>query len=162
VIISLARGFNVDLFSFLFGSIATVTREEIYFVILLGGVILVLTVLFYKELFLISFDEEIAQASGLKTRRFNLILLILSALTVSLSMRIVGVLLIGALMVIPVVTAMQFNRSFRQTLFLSILISLFCVISGLFLSYYLDLASGGTIVLVALFIFILGLFLNKK
>jgi zinc transport system permease protein len=77
-------------------------------------------------------------------------------------MRIVGVLLIGALMVIPVITAMQFNRSFRQTLFLSVFISLLSVIAGLLFSYYFDLASGGTIVLTALAIFLISLFINRK
>jgi len=77
-------------------------------------------------------------------------------------MRIVGVLLIGALMVIPVITAMQFNRSFKKTLLLSVFISLLSVIGGLFFSYYFDLASGGTIVLTALTIFLASLFVNRK
>jgi zinc transport system permease protein len=76
-------------------------------------------------------------------------------------MRIVGILLIGALMVIPVITAMQFSRSFKQTLIYSVLISLVSVITGLFVSYYFDLASGGTIVLVSLIIFLAGMFLKR-
>lgn len=162
VIISIARGFNVNLFSFLFGSITTVTPGDLYFVLILGGVILILILTCYKELFFVSFDEELAEVNGINAKRFNLILVVLAAVTVSLSMRIVGVLLIGALMVIPVITAMQLSRSFRQTLFLSIIISLVSVISGLFLSYYFDLASGGTIVLFALAIFLGSLFFSKK
>ncbi len=158
VLISLNRGFNIDLFSFLFGSIATIAPLDLYFIAILGTIVVILIILTYKELFLISFDEEVAKVSGVKTVRFNLVLLVLAAVTVSLSMRIVGILLIGALMVIPVLTAMQFSRSFRQTLFFSVLISLFCVISGLFASYYIDLASGGTIVLISLIIFIMSIF----
>lgn len=157
VIISLARGFNVDLFSFLFGSIITVASADLYYILIFGALILAAVILFYKELFLVSFDEELARVNGLHAVRFNLLLLVAAALTVSLSMRIVGVLLIGALMVIPVLTAMLFSRSFKHTLFLSIAISLAAVIAGLFLSYYLDLASGGTIVLVSLSFFIAGL-----
>jgi len=162
VIIGLAKGFNVNLFGYLFGSITTVSAGDLYLVAILGAVILFITSACYKEFFFISFDEELAEVSGVNTRALNLTLLIMAAVTVSLSMRIVGVLLIGALMVIPVITAMQFNRSFRQTLFLSVFISLLSVIAGLFLSYYLDLASGGTIVLTALTIFLISLFISRK
>jgi zinc transport system permease protein len=162
VIIGLANGFNVNLFGYLFGSITTVSAGDLYLVAILGVVILLLISACYKEFFFISFDEELAEVSGVNTRGLNLILLIMAAVTVSLSMRIVGVLLIGALMVIPVITAMQFNRSFRQTLFLSVFISLLSVIAGLLFSYYFDLASGGTIVLTALIIFLISLFINRK
>jgi zinc transport system permease protein len=162
VIISLAGGFNVGLFSFLFGSIATVAPVDLYFIAGLGALVLLLVLSFYKELFFVSFDEELARVNGINSRAFNLVLIVLAAVTVSLSMRIVGVLLIGALMVVPVITAMQLGRSFRQTLFISVGISLASVVSGLFLSYYLNLASGGTIVLVALAFFILGLLFGRK
>jgi zinc transport system permease protein len=162
VIISLAGGFNVGLFGFLFGSIATVTPVDLYFVAGLGVLVVLLVLSFYKELFFVSFDEELARVSGINARAFNIVLIMLAAVTVSLSMRIVGVLLIGALMVVPVITAMQLSRGFRQTLIISVGISLTSVISGLFLSYYLDLASGGTIVLVALGFFILSLLFGRK
>jgi zinc transport system permease protein len=161
VIISLARGFNVGLFSFLFGSIATVTTGDLYFIGILGVLVLIMVISFYKELFLVSSDEELAMVSGVNARVFNMILMILAAVTVSFSMRIVGILLIGALMVIPVITAMQFSRSFKQTLIYSVLISLVSVITGLFVSYYFDLASGGTIVLISLVIFLAGMFLKR-
>jgi zinc transport system permease protein len=152
VIISIARGFNVGLFSFLFGfgSITTIAPSDLYFVGILGALVLLLVIICYKELFIVSFDEELAQVNGIKAKSFNMFLVILAAVTVSLSMRVVGILLIGALMVIPVITAMQFSRSFKQTLIVSVVISLCSVVAGLFLSYYFDLASGGTIVLVAM------------
>jgi zinc transport system permease protein len=161
VIISLARGFNVGLFSFLFGSIATVSTGDLYFIGILGVLVLIMVISFYKELFFVSSDEELAIVSGVNARVFNMILMILAAVTVSFSMRIVGILLIGALMVIPVITAMQFSRSFKQTLIYSVLISLVSVITGLFVSYYFDLASGGTIVLISLIIFLAGMFLKR-
>lgn len=162
VIISIARGFNVGLFSFLFGSITTIAPGDLYFVGILGTLVLLLVIICYKELFIVSFDEELAQVNGIKAKSFNMILVILAAVTVSLSMRVVGILLIGALMVIPVITAMQFSRSFKQTLIVSVIISLCAVLIGLFLSYYFDLASGGTIVLVAMMLFLVSLFFPKK
>ncbi|MEN8262593.1 MAG: metal ABC transporter permease [Nitrospirota bacterium] len=161
VIISLARGFNIGLFSFLFGSIATVSQGDLYFIGTLGIFVIIMVISFYKELFFVSSDEELAIVSGVNAKVFNLILMILAAVTISLSMRIVGILLIGALMVIPVITAMQFSRSFKQTLLYSVLISIVSVITGLFLSYYFDLASGGTIVLVSMVIFLTGMFLKR-
>jgi zinc transport system permease protein len=161
VVISLARGFNVGLFGFLFGSITTVSPADLFSIGGIGAVVFLLVVLFYKELFFVSFDEELARVGGVNASRFNLMLVTLAAVTVALSMRIVGILLIGALMVIPVITAMQFSRSFRQTLLFSVAVSLVSVITGLFVSYYLDLASGGTIVLVALVIFLGSLFVRK-
>ena len=162
VLLSLARGFNVGLFSFLFGSITTVSPGDLYFIGVLGILVILMTAIFYKELFFVSSDEELARVSGINAGAFNLALMILAAVTIALSMRIVGILLIGALMVIPVITAMQFSKSFRQALLFSVAISLVSVIAGLFLSYYFDLASGGTIVLVSLVFFIAGLVFKNK
>jgi zinc transport system permease protein len=154
VIISMAKGFNVDLLSYLFGSISTIGGIDLFLLATLFVLVLVSVALFYKEFFLVSFDEEFAEASGVKARALNLFIVILA-------MRIVGILLIGALMVIPVVTARQFELSFRNTILVSIAFSLVSVISGLFLSYYFDLASGGTIVLVSLAIFLASLAVNR-
>lgn len=162
VILSLAKGFNANLFSYLFGSISTVSPSDVLIIFTLAVVVFVSIVLFYKELFSVSFDEEIAQVSGLPVRQINLVMVTLAAVTVALSIRIVGVLLIGALMVIPVVAAMQYGKGFRATLFLSVGTSLFSVIAGLFSSYYLNIASGGTIVLVALAVFLVSLAFTKK
>lgn len=162
VLISLAHGLNVNLFSFLFGSIATVTHGDVYLILGVGIVIFLAVFLLYKELFFISFNEELAEANGLNTKVFNNVLIILAAITVSVSIRIIGVLLIGALMVVPVVSAMQYGFSFLKTLYLAMVFSLVSVIMGLFLSYYLNLASGGTIVVLALALFGLSLLVNMQ
>ena len=162
VLMSIANGLNVDLLSYLFGSITTVTNLDLYFIVGLGLIVVSTVVLLYKELFLVAFDEEIAQANGLPVRFFNNIIIILAAVTVALSMRIVGALLIGALMVIPVVTAVQARRGFLHTIILSIIIASLSVFLGLFTSYYLDLASGGTIVVHALAFFIISLMFSKR
>ncbi|MEO5361546.1 MAG: metal ABC transporter permease [Nitrospirota bacterium] len=154
VLLSMAGGFNAGLFAYLFGSISTVTERDLYLIAALGMLILAAIFLLYKELFFVSFDESLAKANGLRAEAFNLVIVILAAVAIVLAMPIVGALLIGALMVVPVVTAMQFAVSFKQTLFISIVISLISVLCGLVLSYYLDIASGGTIVITALGIFV--------
>lgn len=154
VLISIAQGFNTNLFSYLFGSVTTVQPNELWLIGGLGIVVLVTVLGLYRQFFAVSYDEDVAQAAGMPARTLNLLMIILAAVTVALSMRVVGVLLIGALMVIPVVTAMLFGRSFRGTIILSIVFALIAVVVGLIAAFYLDLASGGTIVLVALVIFL--------
>lgn len=162
VLISLAKGFSVDLFNYLFGSITTVKQVDVYIIGGLGVLVLLAIVLFYKELIFITFDEESAQVSGIPTQFINILLIILAALTVSLAIPIVGVLLISALIVIPVVTALQYKLGFLQTIFLAQAISLFSVISGIIASFYLNLSTGGTIVLITLLIFIITLIAKKR
>ncbi|EKD53075.1 MAG: hypothetical protein ACD_61C00163G0001 [uncultured bacterium] len=162
VLISLAHGFNVGLLNYLFGSIVTVKQADLFIIGGLGAVVAGVLYLFYKELVYISFDEESARVSGIPTRMINTLLIILAALTVSLSIPIVGVLLISALMVIPVVTALQFRRSFVKTIIIAELVSLFSVVAGIFSSFYLNLSSGGTIVLIALGVFVVSLGFRKK
>lgn len=153
VLISFANGFNAGLFSYLFGSITTVQPDEVWLILLLGLVAVVTIVHFYRPLLYSSFDEDSARASGINTKTISLVLMLLTAVTVSLSMRIVGVLLIGALMVIPVTTAMQVSRSFKQGIFLAIALALAAVTAGLVMAYYLNLPAGGVIVLLSLALF---------
>lgn len=157
VLLSLARGFTVSLFSYLFGSITTVTSQDIWVIGGVGALMVIILLLFYKELFFVALDEELAQTHGLQVKWINILLVVMAALTVSLSIRIVGVLLIGALMVIPVITALQYGGSFKQTIGLSVVFSVVSVLAGLILSFYLNIASGGTIILVALVAFIFTL-----
>ncbi|MBF0564485.1 MAG: metal ABC transporter permease [Nitrospirae bacterium] len=161
VLISMAKGFNVDLFSFLFGSITTVTDTDLYFIGGLTVVVISVVAVLYRQFFSISFDEEYADSSGISSKTYNMILVVLAAVTISMSIRIVGMLLIGALMVVPVMTAMQLARSFKQTIVMSIGISIVSVMAGLLTSYYFDLASGGTIVLSAIGFFLTATFLKK-
>lgn len=162
IILSLAKGFNANLFSYLFGNISTVTSADLNITIVLAITVFFAVVLMYKELFFVSFDEELARASGLPVKHINLAIVMLAAIAVALSIRIVGVLLIGALMVIPVISAMQYRYGFRSTLLLSVLFSVMSVIAGLFAAYYLNLASGGAIVIVALIIFLASMVVTRK
>ena len=153
VLLSLAHGFNTNLFNYLFGSIVTVTTADVYTIAALGVLVLIALAAFYKELVFISFDEEAARVSGIPVRSINTLLIVLAALTVSLSIPIVGVLLIAALMVIPVVTALQLKKSFARTIIYAEIISLCSVIAGISVSFYFNLSTGGTIVLIMLAVF---------
>jgi zinc transport system permease protein len=162
VLISISHGFSVDLFNYLFGSIVTVKQTDVYIIGILGLLVVGVIVIFYKELVYLTFDEESARVSGIKTNFFNLLLITLAAITVALAIPIVGILLISALIVIPVVTALQFKRNFKKTLLIAEGISLFSVVAGIFTSFYLNLSTGGTIVLITIAIFIFSLLLNKS
>jgi zinc transport system permease protein len=153
VLLSLAHGFNTNLFNYLFGSIVTVTIGDVYTILGLAILVIIVLGLFYKKLLYVTFDEEAAQVSGIPVRKINIILIILSAFTVSLAIPIVGVLLIGALIVIPVISALQLRKSFLQTIIYAEIVSTFSVISGIFASFYFNLSAGGTIVLIMLAIF---------
>ena len=155
VILSLAHGFNANLFNYLFGSIVTVTMSNVYTIAILAVVVIAILLLFYKELVYVTFDEDSAKVGGIPTRLINTILIILAAITVSLSIPIVGVLLIAALIVIPVVSALQLRQGFIKTILYAEIISIFSVVSGVFASFYLNLSTGGTIVLMMLAIFLL-------
>lgn len=161
IIISLVKGFNANLFSYLFGSITTVNDSDLFIIYLFGALSLFTIFLLYKEFFFIAFDEELAKAQGLPVEALNIVLISLAAVVISLSMRIVGILLTGALMIIPVITAMQWTNSFKSTLLAAICFSLIAIIVGLFTAYFANLASGGTIVMVAIFLFS-GSWLLKK
>ena len=161
VILSLGHGFNTNLFNYLFGSIVTVTANDVYIILALAVVVTLVLGAFYKQLVYITFDEEAAKISGIPTRFVNTILIILAALTVSLAIPIIGVLLIAALIVVPVVTALQLRKSFVETIIYAEAVSLFSVISGIIASFYLNVSTGGIIVLIMLAIF-LGVFIAKR
>ncbi|MFH0863719.1 MAG: metal ABC transporter permease [Candidatus Gottesmanbacteria bacterium] len=162
VLIGLANGFNANLFSYLFGSITTVTESDLWLTLGLGILTLSTVIYFYKKLLFASFDEESAKVSGISVGFINTILIVLTAITVSLSMRVVGILLIGALMVIPVITGMQLSKSFIQGIYYSLGFAFLAVIVGLFLSYYLNLPAGGAIVLLSLGLFGLVVFFKRN
>ena len=161
VLIGLSKNAQIDLFSYLFGSITTVSTQDLWIILPLAGIVAAFIGLFYKELAYLAFDDESARVSGVPTIFLNQVLVILAAVTVVLSLRIVGGLLIGALMVIPVAAAMQNSRSFRQTILYAASFGLLSVIAGLFASFYLNIAAGGTIVLISLLLFVVSVAWNK-
>ncbi len=149
VLVSSAGALNVNLFQYLFGSILTVTQGDLAIVAVLGAVALGAMGLAYRALAGVTLDEEGARVQGLPVDRLNVLVAVLAATTVAVSMRIVGVLLVAALMVLPVIAAGRIARSMLQTLGLAVVTGLGSVLGGLTISYYGDLPPGGTIVLVA-------------
>jgi zinc transport system permease protein len=152
-LLSIAHGFSVNLFNYLFGSIVTVSQTDLYIISGIGCIVLVGVYVAYKELLYVSFDEEAAQVAGIPTRFINVLLIMLAGLTVSISIPIVGALLIAALVVIPVLTALQFKQSFKKTILIAEALSVFSVVTGIFASFYLNLSAGGTIVLILVALF---------
>jgi zinc transport system permease protein len=162
VLLSLARGFNANLLNFLFGSIVTVTTTDLYVILALAVVVILALAMFFKELVYVTFDEDAAKVSGIPTRLVNTVLIVLSALAVSLSIPIVGVLLISALIVIPAVTALQLRQSFFWTIVWAEAVSLFSVVAGILASVALGLSTGGTIVLIMLAVFVVVMAMRRR
>ncbi len=158
VLIGLHPGGGVNVANYLFGSILTVSSSDVIQIAIIGLITLAITAFFWSSFFSISLDEDVAQGTGLRVRFFNRMLAVLGAATIAISINVVGVLLIGALMVIPVLAAMQLRMGFRQTWMCSVLISVMSVFFGLILSFLLNTASGATIVLCSIVFFLLAMF----
>ena len=157
ILLALAKGINADLFGYLFGSITALTSSDVFFILALGAGTLVVLWFFWKELFLLALDEQLAKTSGVPVAMLHFLLAFVTALVVVASLRIVGALLVSALMIIPVAAALQARRGFLQTLLLSFIIALAAVFGGLTLSYVLNIPSGATIVLSLLLFFFISL-----
>ncbi|NMA62991.1 MAG: metal ABC transporter permease [Syntrophomonadaceae bacterium] len=160
ILISLGQGNTATIFSFLFGSIIAVSPTDLAIIAIIGAVVVLATGLLYQQLFYISFDEESAHLAGIPTATINLIFVVLVAMTVAVSMRIVGVLLVSSLMTIPVAASLQIARSFKSAVWVSLFMAQVSVIVGLVSAFYLDLAPGGTIILTSLAL--LGLTIGAK
>ena len=162
IIVSLGGEFNSSLFSYLFGSILSVSDEDIISIFIFGMLALALLLVFSREFYFIAYDEEVAQTSGIHVKLLNYLLVTLVAIIIALSIRVIGTLLIGALMVIPTVAALQFRVGFFRTSLLSLFFAVVSVVAGMTFSFYFSLPSGATIVLCVLCIFILSLIFNRK
>jgi len=149
VLISLADGMNGDLFGYLFGSLIAVSRADVTVVLLVGLAVVAMVVLLYKELFYLAFDEEGAMVSGIPKASLHILFVLVVALVIPVAMNIVGILLVSALITLPVAAALQVARSFKQVFAYAVCFSELAVVGGLVLSYVLDLATGGAIVLLA-------------
>jgi zinc transport system permease protein len=162
IIVSLGGAFNNSLFSYLFGSVLSVTTEDLWTILIFGSLSLGVLLIFSKELYFITYDEEVAQVSGIKVKALNFLLVSVVAIIIALSIRVVGSLLIGALMVIPTVSALQYRVGFVKTVLTSVFFALLSVVAGMTFSFYFSLPSGATIVLCILTIFVISLIANKK
>ena len=157
VFLSLADGFNNDLFQYLFGSIIAVSQGDVWLISVVALVVVLLLFFFYKELFFMSFDEEQAKISSIPVRSVNLLFSVMAALVIASSMRILGILLVSSLSILPVAAAMQVAKSFKQPFLYAVLFGDISVIAGLITAFYLDVAPGGMIAIFALILLLLVL-----
>lgn len=150
---SVAGGYNVDLFSYLFGNILSISSTELVISAVLFAIVMLLVGFLYNDLFAITFDEDLAKTSGIKTGAINAALVLLTALTVVLAMNVVGIMLISALLILPAVSALQVARGFMATLITAAGFAVFSVVSGIFGSFVLNLPTGATVVIINVFLF---------
>ena len=154
--IGLMQGYNVDLFGYLFGSILAVTEQDLWITLGLGMGVLIVVGLFFKELVFVTFDPEMAEVTGVPAGKVYFLLISLIALTVVLSIKVVGIVLVSALIVTPAAAAYQLTEDFQWMMVLAVLIGVGSAVGGLLLSYPLNTASGATIVLLATSIFFIA------
>jgi zinc transport system permease protein len=147
ILVSLSNGYNVDLFSYLFGNILTVTQTELILSFIVFLTVITTVIIFYNDLFAITFDEELARTMGVKTNRINVILFLLTAVAAVLAMKVAGIMLVSAMLILPPLTALQLSVSFRMTIIASACFSVLSVVCGIILAFLLNLPAGGTIVI---------------
>ncbi len=152
--ITLKKGMTTDVCNYMFGSILAMSTTDVRLSLVLGAVVLILFIFFYHRLFAVTFDETFARATGLNAGLYNLLLSMLTAVTVVLGMRLMGAMLISSLIIFPALTAMRVCRRFRSVVIVSAILSIFCFAVGMGLSYAFSLATGASIVAVNLIVFL--------
>lgn len=161
LVTSLISGLNADVYSYMFGSILAMSAEDVYLSLALAAVVLLLFVVFYNRIFAITFDESFARATGTRVSRYNLLIALLTALTIVIGMRIMGTMLISGLIIFPALTAMRVCRSFRGVVLFSAVISVFSFLAGMVLSYAMRTPAGASIVAVNALLFCLFALIGK-
>lgn len=162
LLIGLSNGFNANLFAYLFGSIVTVRQQDVLLIAAICIPVACTILLFFKELVYLSFDEDAARVSGIPTKKLNTLLIILASIVIALSIPVIGILLVSALLIFPIITAILLNKSFISTLIWAEIISLASVFAGIIISFYANLPSGATIVLLMFALFLCVFFLTAK
>jgi zinc transport system permease protein len=156
LLIDLTPGYNVDLMSYLFGSILAVPKSDIYFMIPLDGVILLVTVVFYREFLAMSYDEEFAFVVGIPVKTLYLVLICMTALSVMAIIRVVGLILVIALLTIPPYIAEKYTTSLGKMMILAALLGTLFTLMGLWVSYRFNLTCGATIIMISVGAFFLS------
>jgi len=162
IITSFSRGFNADVYSYMFGSILAVSKFDVFLGITLSAVVLGLFIFFYNRLFLVTIDENFAKASGINTVFYQFLISFLTSLTIVLGIRIMGTLLISSLIIFPAIIAKKLVNSFKFLTILSAVISIFCFVAGLICSFLFNIPAGASIVSVNLVLLLLINIINIK
>lgn len=161
ILASISNGFNVDLFSYLFGNILAISNIELILLIILSLTVLTTIYFFYWDLFSATFDEEYAKTTGIKINFINTLLSLLTALCVVLSIKVVGIMLVSALLILPSVTALQISKGFKEAMFIGGIISVISVFLGIGFSFFFDLPTGATIIMINAIFFGLAMLIKK-
>ena len=163
--ISLSNGTNIDVYNYMFGSILAMSRGDVRLSVVLAAAVLTLYVIFYHKIFAITFDENFARATGVKAGWYNMLIALLTAITIVLGMRLMGTLLISSLVIFPALTSMRILKSFRSVVICSAVLSVLCFLIGIFFSYIWSTPTGASIVCVnisAFFVFWAASFLHGR
>lgn len=161
IVNSLIKGINIDINSYLFGSILAINQHDLIITIVATILILILYIVFYRQIFAITLDETFARAIGIKTKLYNAVLAALCSVIIVLGMRMLGALLISSLIIFPCLSAIRLTHSFKSTAIISVLLSTVCFVFGLVASYVYNLPTGATIVIANLICFSLCVVYNK-
>ena len=155
VMISMTTGMNTDVYNYMFGSILTMSKDDVRLSIALAIVVLVLFILFYNKIFAVTFDESFAKATGTKTGVYNMLIAFLTAITIVLGMRMMGALLISGLVIFPALTSMRTCKKFKSVTICSAAVSVICFFAGVVISYLYDTPTGASVVIVNIVAFLL-------
>ena len=161
LVASMTTGMNTDINSYLFGSILAMTLNDVLLSVVLSAVVIVLFVLFYNKIFAVTFDETFTNATGIRANVYNMLIAILTAITIVLGMRMMGALLISSLIIFPALTSMRVCKHFKTVVIVSAVISIICFLLGLIISYFFSTPTGATVVVINIGIFILFSILGK-
>jgi zinc transport system permease protein len=148
--------------SYLFGSILTVSKEDLITILIMSIISVIMLIILYNQMIYITFDEEGARIAGIKVKLINYLFALLIGATISVSIRIMGILVLSSMIAVPVATALQLNRGFKQTLMFSMLFGFIDIVAGLILSYYINSAPGGMIALTSVAVLVLVLIFKKS
>ncbi|MGI5891786.1 MAG: metal ABC transporter permease [Bacillota bacterium] len=153
IFISFTTGMNIDIFNYMFGSILAMSQGDVYLSILTAVVVLVLYILFYNKIFSVTFDENFAKATGTNTGRYNMLIAVLTALTIVIGMRMMGAMLISSLIIFPALTSMRLCRTFKSVVICATVLSILCFFIGIVISFTFSIPAGASVVAVSLVIF---------
>lgn len=166
MVVSITTGMNVDVCNYMFGSILAMSKDDVALSIILSAVVLILYILFYSKIFAVTFDENFSRATGIKAGLYNMLIALLTAITIVLGMRLMGALLISSLIIFPSLTSMRILKSFRAVVISSAVLSVICFIIGIIISYVYSTPAGASIVCVNIIVFllysVLGLVLRRN
>lgn len=154
IVVAKSTGKTTDVCNYMFGSILALSNEDVYLSVICSIVVIVLFVLFYNKIFAVTFDENFAKATGVKANIYNMLIALLTAITIVIGMRLMGALLISSLIIFPALTSMRVFKSFRSVTICSVVVSMTCYMIGMVLTYEKDLPAGASVVVVNLAVFL--------